>query len=211
MAGGKNDYDDVTLTTTGESFTDITPLPEADHAFCIAAIDANNIFVTGLGLYKEDSYMFTKESNQWAPLPKIPTGRYGAGCGVVQDNAGKSHVVVAAGEEADSNEYGNTVEIYSVEDKEWTTGKLRNLKFSDGKVVPFAANNFPTALIYPAVAQHDESFYIIGGWDGSSYLDTIYHYNLSNDTWALLPNTMTFPRDGATAMIVKSTIFPSCG
>ena len=74
-----------------------------------------------------------------------------------------------------------------------------------------AGNTFPTTIGYPAVAQDVNSFYIIGGLEVDFFpMDTIYSYEPNNDSWTLLPNKMQYRRDGATAMIVKSSIFPSC-
>ena len=78
-------------------------------------------------------------------------------------------------------------------------------------MVFIAGNKFPTTLLGPAVAQHEESFYIIGGLDYyGKYLDSIYHYNVMDDSWTLLQDRMEYPRCYATAMIVNSLIFPSC-
>ena len=82
-----------------------------------------------------------------------------------------------------------------------------------------AGNNFPIYIEQLAVAQHEESFYVVGGynvwWNSSDLvnntaLDTIYHYNVMKDSWTLLPHRMKYERQQATAMIVDSSIFPSC-
>ena len=73
-----------------------------------------------------------------------------------------------------------------------------------------AINPFPTEIIGPVVAQHDETFYIVGGFDGSSSLDTVYQYEVSNESWRLMPNRMRYERWAATAMMVNSSIFPTC-
>ena len=75
----------------------------------------------------------------------------------------------------------------------------------------FAGNPFPTTLDLPTVAQHGDTFYIVGGYDPTaSDLDTIYRYEVEEDSWTLLPNRMTYTREAPTAMVVKSSIFPSC-
>ena len=74
-----------------------------------------------------------------------------------------------------------------------------------------AANNpFPTKIVDPAVAQHKDTFYIIGGDDGSSSLNTIYRFEVSDESWRLMPNRLKFERKWATAMMVKSSLFPTC-
>lgn len=61
-----------------------------------------------------------------------------------------------------------------------------------------------------AVAQHDETFYVVGGYDSDSVLDTIYRYEVSSESWQLMPNRMKYARDVPTAMMVNSSIFPAC-
>ena len=77
-----------------------------------------------------------------------------------------------------------------------------------------AINPFPTEIGSPAVAQHDETFYIVGGMartgDGIARFDTVYRYEVSDESWQLMPNRMKYDRQGATAMMVNSSIFPAC-
>ena len=53
-----------------------------------------------------------------------------------------------------------------------------------------AANNpFPTVIQSPAVAQHEDTSYIIGGYYGfAPDLDTIYRFKVSDEGWTLMPN-----------------------
>ena len=67
------------------------------------------------------------------------------GCGVVRDSSGKIEVVVAGGFDINIVSV-DVVEIFNIEEKHWRT----------------ANNPFPTALIEPSVAQHDDTFYILG-------------------------------------------------
>ena len=77
-----------------------------------------------------------------------------------------------------------------------------------------AANPFPTEIANPAVAQHEDTFFVVGGYsyDGSSEsdFDTIYRFEVSDESWTLMPNRMKYARAGATAMMVNSSIFPTC-
>ena len=91
----------------------------------------------------------------------------------------------------------DVVEIFDFEENSWRT----------------ASNPFPTKIKYPSVAQHDNTFYVVGGWDGfdtESRFDTIYRYEASDESWQLMPNRMKIARNGATAMIVNASIFPNC-
>ena len=131
MGGGCCSDDGVAVTTTGEDFRGLAPIPEADSSFCVAGINASHIFATGLGPAEDNSYMFNAQSGEWSGLPKMPTGRSAMGCGVVRDGDGKASVVVIGGYghgEDTHHGYLDTVEIYSVEKKRWTTGKSTGLQ-----------------------------------------------------------------------------------
>ena len=75
-----------------------------------------------------------------------------------------------------------------------------------------AINPFPTEIANLAVAQHEDTFYIVGGGGGyeGPPFDTIYRYEISDESWQLMPNRMKYARFGATAMMVDSSIFPTC-
>ena len=74
-----------------------------------------------------------------------------------------------------------------------------------------AINLFPTSIINPAVAQNEDTFFIVGGHhDWRSPFDTIYRFEVSDESWTLMPNRMKYARAGATAMMVNSSIFPTC-
>ena len=122
MAGGCCSFDNVTLTKTGEDFEDLTPVPSEDTQYCIAGIDSNRIFTTGLGPSNKDTYMFSRDTNQWNSLPKMPTGRYGMGCGVARHDTDISVVVV--GGDTDTTGYLDRVEIYLVEEGIWASGTM---------------------------------------------------------------------------------------
>ena len=52
------------LQKDGETFQELTPVPVAAEEYCVAGIDSDRIFVTSLGDYKDDSYMFNRGSIQ---------------------------------------------------------------------------------------------------------------------------------------------------
>ena len=64
------------------------------------------------------------------------------------------------------------------------------------------------------MAQHDSTFYAVGGagsyQTGDVYFDTIYKFEVSDESWKLMPNRMKYERESATAMMVNSSIFPTC-
>ena len=75
----------------------------------------------------------------------------------------------------------------------------------------FIANNpFLTGIDAPAIAQVEDTFYVVGGFSPDGDLDTIYRFEGSDESWQLMPNRMKAPRYAATAMIVNASIFPTC-
>ena len=133
MAGGQGEYvtDDVkeiTLTTNGESFTSLYT-PQGFFG-CVVAIDSNRLFQTGTiysgPSYYPFAYIFYKDAPEGVEeVPTMPTYRYdfSFGCGPVRNNNGEVSVVVVGGS-ADFVAVGDVVEIFSVEKKSWSTGKL---------------------------------------------------------------------------------------
>ena len=41
----------------------------------MAGIDADRVFVTGIGDENDRSYMYIRQTNEWQQLPSMPTGR----------------------------------------------------------------------------------------------------------------------------------------
>ena len=129
LSSGENDdgsccYDAVTITNDAKEFYDTSPMPYGGgSSHCIAAIDANRLFTTGLDSFGDEdkSYLYYKDTGEWAPLPDMPTGRYEMGCGVVRDGNGQIEVVVVGGRVYP--DYINTVEIFNIEEATWRTGK----------------------------------------------------------------------------------------
>ena len=61
------------------------------------------------------------------------------------------------------------------------------------------------------MAQDRDTFYVVGGYNGTtSSFDTVYRYEPPSDSWTLLPERMAYKRYAATAMVVKGSLFPSC-
>jgi len=187
MSGGYYDGDDLsstTITKDGEEFESLAPMPYTASVHCVAAIDNNTMFTTGLGRRYDESFLYNRSTGEWVSVPKMPTGRIDMLCGVVMDGSGQAQVVVVGGLGLD------VVEIFNVQEETWRT----------------ANNPFPTEPEGSAVVQHEDTFYVVGGYE----MDTIYRFEVSDESWTLMPNRMKYRREGATAMMVKSSIFPTC-
>ena len=128
MSGGSDfslpgDPADVTTTKDAKEFESLAPMPDNSMEHCIAAINANMIFATGLGESEDLSFMYSKETGVWSPMPNMPTRRTKLGCGVVRDGGGKPEVVVVGGYDPSAiSPFKDVVEIFSVEDETWRTG-----------------------------------------------------------------------------------------
>ena len=124
MSGGYPSYDEVTITKDGETFEDLTPMPNSKWFHCIAAVNSDILFTTGLttGNGYKKTYLYYRDTGEWVPLPDMPTGRNGMGCGVVVDDRGSDEVVVVGGYDSGGH-YLDTVEIFNLEEATWRTGR----------------------------------------------------------------------------------------
>ena len=121
MSGGCCFFDEVTITKDGEVFDDLAATllyTSSDH--CIAAINANMQFTTGLCDGKNETTLYYKDRlPEMYILPDMPTGRDSMGCGLVMNGSGSAEVVVVGGYDYS---YLNTVEIFNIEENTWRTG-----------------------------------------------------------------------------------------
>ena len=82
----------------------------------------------------------------------------------------------------------------------------------------FASNisgtSLPHTLTGAAVVEHEDSFLILGGYDGSSMSDQLFIYSYKEEReeweWEEVPTPLSEKRQYLTAINVKATIFQSC-
>ena len=117
----------MTITNNAVDYENLAPMPKATNVHCVVAIDANRLFITGVGTGDSETFMYSKSAGEWTSLPNIPTGRYRFGCGVVRDKSGQAEVVAFGGRIYGGGLYLTTVEIYSVEEESWRTGTEKAL------------------------------------------------------------------------------------
>ena len=67
------------------------------------------------------THIYRSSSGQWVEVEDMPTGRLNNYCGRVNTAQGKQEIVVAGGHHGGS--VVDTVEIFSIEDEQWRTGK----------------------------------------------------------------------------------------
>ena len=146
----------VTTTKNAVDFEELAPMPTgiSSTQHCIAAIDADTIFTTGLGIEEDESFMYYRSTGQWVSVPNLPTGRSGMGCGVVMDGSGRAEVVVVGGIDKDAfglSGFLDTVEIFNVVEGSWRTGFSRTYDISSETVqAPF----FLLLLTPPSVERY---------------------------------------------------------
>ena len=219
IAGGTSGSDvlgsnAVINTRDGETFEALPPMPVAKVEHCLVALDDGDLLVTGglSPLPSEKTYIFSSTSWEWVEVADMPTGRYTLMCGSIQ-RGGNQEVVAAGGFYF---HYFDMVEIYSVEDNLWRTGKffkpiiyLRIFKPNSN----LAANPLPQNIYGATTVPFQDSFLIVGGGsDTPSYgfLDTIYKYEADADSWTLLHQSLTRPLIWTGALMVDVEIFPTC-
>ena len=138
-------------------------LPQKTFFHCLVTLGNGDLFYSGGqgSSFFRDSYKYIMQDNQWDQMADMADIRSNHGCGTVKNSAtGKEEVVVAGGTgrvPGGCCPAISTSEIYTVEDNAWRQGPAlpRNL-------------SGPTSLPY------EDSFLIMGGYDGSSCSDSIY-------------------------------------
>ena len=70
----------------------------------------------------------------------------------------------------------------------------------------------PNAISGAAVVHLNETFLLVGGYDGDTQLplDTIYKYEKADDSWILLETKLPYAAAKPVAMIVDIDIFTPC-
>ncbi len=79
---------------------------------------------------------------------------------------------------------------------------LRSLSWSEGPEAPF----FHSA----GTAQLDDSFVIVGGWDGTNYTDTLYAFDEVGYGWVQLPQRLRTAREMPGVIALSADIGINC-
>ena len=63
-------------------FEELPELDYTDTQHCVAAVNENMLFTTGLGRYDDETYMYYRDTGEWVQLANLPTKRF-AGLGKI--------------------------------------------------------------------------------------------------------------------------------
>jgi len=194
------------VSTDGRTFSAYTPLPIELSGHCMVALDGDDgeFFLAGGrdGLSELDR-AFIHRNNAWVEVAAMPTARKDLMCGPVRASPGGrvQKIIAAGGSSYHRYDMSNfTVEVYDISLNTWETG-----------------TRLPHPLQSAAVAEHGNSFNIIGGGClGLSSIcsgvagDKILKYDPNEGKWIEMKTTLTEGGIGLTAIKVKPTFFKSC-
>ena len=114
----------TTITSDGETFGEILPMPVGLNYHCAVALEGGDLFVTGgdtrplvPGVNNGTTFLYHADTTEWEALPDMPTPRVGLQCARVLNEAGEQEVIAAGGF------YENVVEIFNIPSRQWRTGK----------------------------------------------------------------------------------------
>ena len=79
------------------------------------------------------------------------------------------------------------------------------------KISPqLAGNPLPQAIYSASIIKYDDSFILVGGYNGNDWLGDIYQYNTVLDTFEKLPSELKTPRRSHVSLLVPQSLFPEC-
>ncbi len=148
----------------GSRWTDRASMPTPRGRFAQAAIGSQIVVIGGVtpdGVTGSvDRY--DVEQNVWSYASEKPTAVANIGAALVHGRVYVPGGLDGAGRPID------LLEIYDPERDLWDRGA-----------------DLPVPLCAYAIVPHEDGFYLFGGWDGESYLDSVYYYDAMADTWRL--------------------------
>lgn len=150
----------------GENWQTIRPLPTARTNMAAQAIGTNVYIIGG-----ETADGVTKTvlaygafDGLWAEVAAKPTAVTDASAATLF-----GEIFVPGGRLADGQPT-NILEVYSPTNNAWRV-----------------AQSLPHPVTGGLALSDGSYLYLIGGWDGANYLDTVYRYDPGQDRWQLLP------------------------
>jgi DNA-binding CsgD family transcriptional regulator/N-acetylneuraminic acid mutarotase len=126
----------------------------ADQIYAIGGVDTQGVY-GGVDRYDP-------QTDSWNALPSKPIPVFNAQAAVINGS-----IYVPGGRTNPNDEQPTDVlEIYDTNTGLWHTGA-----------------HLPLPLSAYGMVAYDGDLYVFGGWDGHKYLDSVYQYNPTSDTW----------------------------
>jgi N-acetylneuraminic acid mutarotase len=145
-----------------ERWKELAPMPEARQGMAAVAFDGNIYTLAGEGPkgVSGSVFRYLPEEDRWETLSDKPTP--------VTDVEGVviGEKIYIPGGETVNGKPTDILEIYDPRQDTWETGAL-----------------LPQALSAYALADFEGKMYLFGGWNGERAVDTVYEYNIQNDSW----------------------------
>lgn len=163
------------ITYNAGNFYSGDGLPYAAYFPCVASLNETHVFFAG----GNDGTRTRKEAHilevgpwTWTRLPDMRHERYRVSCGKV----GNKIVVVGGDPNQDSSE------VFSLDTLRWT----------EGPGVPTASGRFWAC---PQVYQMEDTFRLLGGYDGDGWLDTVFEFDPEVFGWRTMGERVARNRD----------------
>jgi DNA-binding CsgD family transcriptional regulator len=176
-----NDLSDVRRQRLGaparvevSRWTGLAPLPEPRSRLALVAVDDRLAAIGGEGPngVSGATFLYDTEANGWLPGSDKPTAVSNVQAGVVD-----GLVYVPGGVTVDGAA-SSALEVYDLAGDLWMTRAA-----------------LPAPLTGYALAVFDGQLYLFGGWDGASYVDSVWVYDPAAGAWSgrsPMPNTVGF-------------------
>ena len=183
-------YLDTTIIYKDGAFTagQITPYPA--YFPCTATVNETHIFYAG-GYdgekRRKDAYLLEVATWTWTSLEDMAIAREYHSCGKIDND-----IVVVGGYAFEDAE--KTSEIFNLETHSWRAGPG----------VPTESGQFWLSQVY----QLENTFYLMGGYDGHADIDAIFELDIESSTWKKREESLGRARGDHAVVAMPTSILP---
>jgi len=172
ISGGRESRRSTLIYANGD-FMRGPILPVGKFGHCQLTLNDTHVFISG-GM-SLDTFILDFPNRKWLLMENVPSQLYLSACGLINSPTMGQEVVMATLE---------TSYIFSLSTLEWREGEP-----------------LPERLLYPASAQFENDFVVIGGHDEASTISTtsMYRFDRNNYVWIELDQQLQEARDYASA------------
>jgi len=175
----------IPVPTAPQRWHELASLPTARSGFAVTAYE-NRVYAIGgesaqgvTGVVER----YDPETDSWVELSRKPIPVTDVNAAVI---GGK---IFLPGGRTFSNTVIDALEIYDPRQDKWEKG-----------------NSLPLAMSAYAMVPFEGRLYLFGGWNGKSYLNSVYFYDPVQDRWAYLA-PMSEARGFTSAVVVGDKIY----